>query len=104
MTVILNFAICGKTVPLTAWHTAEMDSAQKIQIESIDEVLFLKNAYRSLSGAIFQLFVLTICLSHIFFLVCCQNRIITKITGGITNDRRDVYVKDQGQRSRSQRS
>ena len=32
----------------------------KIHIEPIDEVLFLKNAYRSLSGAIFQLFVLTI--------------------------------------------
>ena len=60
MTAILNFAICGKTVPLTAWHTAEMDSAQKIHIKPIDEVLFLKNACRSLSGAIFQLFVLTI--------------------------------------------
>ena len=60
MTAILNFAICGKTVPLTAWHRAEMDSAQKIHIKPIDEVLFLKNAYRSLSGAIFQLFVLTI--------------------------------------------
>ena len=27
MTAILNFTICGKTVPFTAWHTAEMDSA-----------------------------------------------------------------------------
>ena len=59
MTAILNFTIYGKTVPLTAWHTAEMDSAQKIHIEIINEVLFLKNAYRSLSGAIFPFFVLT---------------------------------------------
>ena len=29
MTAILNFTICGETVPFTAWHTAEMDSAQK---------------------------------------------------------------------------
>ena len=54
MTDILNFTICGKTVSLTAWHTAEMDSAQKIPIEPIDEVLFLKNAYWSLSRAIFH--------------------------------------------------
>ena len=46
-------------VPFTAWHTTEMDSAQKNQIETINEVLFLKNAYRSLSRAIFQMLVLT---------------------------------------------
>ena len=60
MTAILNFKICGKTVPFTAWHMAEMDSAQKIHIEETNEVLFLKNAYRSLSRAIFQFFDLTI--------------------------------------------
>ena len=43
----------------TAWHTAEMDSAQNFHIETTNEVLFLKNAYRSLSRAIFQFFVLT---------------------------------------------
>ena len=59
MTAILNFTIYGKTVPLTAWHTAEMDSAQKIHIETINELLFLKNAYRSLIRGIFQFFVLT---------------------------------------------
>ena len=60
MAAILNFTICGKTVLFTAWHTAEMDSAQKIHIETTNEVLFLKNAYRSLSSAIFQILVLTI--------------------------------------------
>ena len=65
MTAILNFTICGKTVSFTAWHTAEMDSAQKFHIETINEVLFLKNAYRSFSRAIFQFFVLTICLFFI---------------------------------------
>ena len=60
MTAILNFAICGKTVSFTACHTAEMDSAQSFHIETTNEVLFLKNAYRSLSRAIFQCFVLTI--------------------------------------------
>ena len=60
MTANLNFMICGKMVSFTAWHTAEMDSAQTFHIESTNEVLFLKNAYRSLSRAIFQFFVLTI--------------------------------------------
>ena len=59
MTAILNFTICGKTVSFTAWHTAEMDSAQNFNIETKNEVFFLKNAYRSLSRAIFQFFVLT---------------------------------------------
>ena len=59
MAAILNFTICGKTVSLTAWHTAEMNSAQTNHIEPTYEVLFLKNAYRSLSRAIFQFFVLT---------------------------------------------
>ena len=59
MTAILNFTICGKTVPFTAWHTAEMDSAQNFHIETTYEVLFLKNAYGSLSRAIFRFFVLT---------------------------------------------
>ena len=53
MTAILNFTISGKMVPFTAWHTAEMDSAQKMHIETTNEELFLKNAYRSLSRAIF---------------------------------------------------
>ena len=43
-------------MPLTAWHTAEMDSAQKMHIETINGVLFLKNAYMSLSRAIFQFY------------------------------------------------
>ena len=60
MTAILNFTICGKMVSFTAWHTAEMDSAQFFPIETTNEVLFLKNAYRSLSRAIFHFFVLTI--------------------------------------------
>ena len=55
-TAILNFTICGKTVPFTAWHTAEMDSAKTFHIETTNEVLFLKNAYRSLSRAIFHFF------------------------------------------------
>ena len=54
MAAILNFTNCGKTVPFTAWHTAEMDSAQKIHIETTNEILFLKNAHMSLSRAIFQ--------------------------------------------------
>ena len=29
MTAVLNFTIRGKTVPFTAWYTAEMDPAQK---------------------------------------------------------------------------
>ena len=29
MAAILNFTMCGKTVLFTAWHTAEIDSAQK---------------------------------------------------------------------------
>ena len=29
MTAILNLTIGGKTVSLTAWHMAEVDSAQK---------------------------------------------------------------------------
>ena len=32
---------------LTAWHTAEMDSAQKIHIKTIKEIFFRENAYRS---------------------------------------------------------
>ena len=36
-----------------------MDSAQNFHIETTNEVLFLKNAYMSLSRAIFQFFVLT---------------------------------------------
>ena len=59
MLAILNFTICGKTVSFTAWHMAEIDSAQNFHIETINEVLFLKNAYRSLSRAIFHFFVLT---------------------------------------------
>ena len=65
MTAILNFTICAKTVPLTAWHTAEMDSAWKIHIETTREVLFLKKAYRSLARAIFQCFDLTKWLTEI---------------------------------------
>ena len=65
MAAILNFTICGKTVSFTAWHTAEMDSAQNFHIETTNEVLFLKNAYRSLSRAIFKIFVLTI-------RICCK--------------------------------
>ena len=59
MTAILNFTISGKTVPFIAWHTAEMNSSQKMHIETTNEVLFLKNAYRSLPRAIFQFLVLT---------------------------------------------
>ena len=44
MAAILDFTICGKTVPLTAWHTADVDSAEKNHIETINEVLFLKSA------------------------------------------------------------
>ena len=54
MTAILNYTTCGKTVPFTAWHMAKMDSAQKLQIETSNEVLFLLNAHRSLSRALFQ--------------------------------------------------
>ena len=43
-----------KTVTFTAWHTAEIDSAQKIYIETTNEVLFLTNAYRSFSRAVFH--------------------------------------------------
>ena len=57
MTAILNFTICGKTVSLTAWHMAEMDSAQNFHLETTNEVLFLKNSYRSLSRAIFHFFL-----------------------------------------------
>ena len=46
-----------KTVPFTAWHTAEMDSAQKVNIETTNEILFLKNAYRSLSRALIHFFL-----------------------------------------------
>ena len=42
MTAILNFTICGKMVSVTAWHTAEMDSAQNFHIETTNEVLFPK--------------------------------------------------------------
>ena len=60
MTAILNGTICGKTVSFTAWHTPEMDSARNLYIEPTNEILFLKNTYRSLFRAIFQYFVLTI--------------------------------------------
>ena len=30
------------TAPITAWHTTEVDSAQKIHIETTNEILFLK--------------------------------------------------------------
>ena len=56
VTDIWIFTICGKRVPFTAWHTAEMDSAQKNHIETTNEVLFLNTACRSLSRAIFQWF------------------------------------------------
>ena len=59
MAAILNFTIYGKTVSLTAWHTAEMDSAHKSHLETPNEVLFLKNAYGFLSRGIFQFLVLT---------------------------------------------
>ena len=59
MTAILNFTICRKMVSSTAWHTTEMDSAQNFHIETRNEVLCLKNAYRSLFRAIFHFFVLT---------------------------------------------
>ena len=51
-------------VSITAWHTSEIDSAHKNSYRSNNEVLFLKNAYMSLSGAIFQYFVLTIQAKH----------------------------------------
>ena len=54
MTAILNFTICGTIVSFTAWHRAEMDSAQNFHIKTTNEVLFLKNAYRSLSRAIWK--------------------------------------------------
>ena len=59
MTAVLNFTICGETASFTAWHTADLDSAQNIHIETTNEVLFLKYANRSLFRAIFQFFVLT---------------------------------------------
>ena len=59
MTAILIFTICGKTVSFITWHTTEMDSAQNFHIKTTNEVLFLKNAYRSLSSTIFQFLVLT---------------------------------------------
>ena len=65
MTAILYFTIFGKTVSFTAWHTAEMDSAQNFHIVTTYEVLFLKNAYSTLSRAIFRIFVLTIMYLHI---------------------------------------
>ena len=57
MAAVLNFTNGGKTVLFAAWHTAEMNSAQKIHIETTNEIPFLKNAYRSLSRAIFQFFL-----------------------------------------------
>ena len=59
MTSILNITICGKLVPFTTWHTAEMYSAQNFHLETTKEVRFLKNAYRSLSRALCHFFVLT---------------------------------------------
>ena len=59
MTAIWNFTICGETVPFTDWDTAEMDSAQNFRTKTMNDVLFLKNAYGSLSRAIFQFLVLT---------------------------------------------
>ena len=37
MKAILNFTICGKRVPFTAWHTEEMDSIQKFHIETTND-------------------------------------------------------------------
>ena len=97
MTAIFNFTICGTTVSFTAWHTAEIDLAQNLHIETTNEVRFLKNAYRSLSRAMFQFFVLTIiCASdcgtrdnhgpfaHVNVALSCAINI--KVTNGLDNN------------------
>lgn len=47
------FIVYAKTVMFTTCYMAEMDSAPKNHIETILEVLFLKNAYCILSRAIY---------------------------------------------------
>ena len=42
MTAILNFTIYGNIVSFTAWHTAEMDSAQKSHKNDKWSIFFLK--------------------------------------------------------------
>ena len=44
--------------------------------------------------------VCLVCLSVMPFWLCSHHRIITKFSGGITNDRSDVHAKGQGQRSK----
>ena len=46
----------------------------------------------------------SVCPSVTPFWLCSHHRIIMKFPGVITSDRSDVHAKDQGQRSRSQRS
>ena len=53
MTAILNFTICGKRCHLQLGIRQKWIQHKKIHIETTNEVLFLKNAYRSLSRAIF---------------------------------------------------
>ena len=42
---------------------------------------------------------LSVCLSVTHFSLCSLHRIIMKLSGVITNDKRDVHAKGQGQRS-----
>ena len=53
------FVICDETMTFTAWHTADLDSAPKNYTETIHKVLFLKNAYRTLSRWIFPFLALS---------------------------------------------
>ena len=59
----------------TAWHMPEMDSAQKFHIETTNEILFLKNAYRSFSRAVFHLLTWLYAMDTLFALpsLCAGN-------------------------------
>ena len=59
MTAVLNFTICGKTVSLTAWHTADMDSAQTNSVTNRRSTFPNKKCLQVFIKGYIPIFVLT---------------------------------------------
>ena len=74
-----------------------------IKCRGIIMLLFLaatKQLYEWFSPSVRPSVRPSVCLSVTLFSLCSHHRIIMKFSGVITNDKRDVHAKDQGQRSK----
>ena len=86
---------------LFGWHFLQ-PSTQKLFLAATKQLYewFSPSVCLSVRLSVRLSVCLSVCLSVTHFWLCSHHRIITKLSGVITNDRSDVHAKGQGHRSK----